>query len=118
MRIRHFCFACGALGVTKTHVHTTAELLCANTRYLRWDEALTERLSQYLLVAFEHLETHELAHLPADVDPPESGKALGLCRGLDARQLFYAAIERIIVPGLSQHGLKAQWAWDNRMTVR
>ena len=82
------------------------------------DEVLVERLSQYLLVAFEHLETHELAHLPADVDPPESGKALGLCRGLDARQLFYAAIERIIVPGLSQHGLKAQWAWDNRTTVR
>lgn len=82
------------------------------------DAELPERLSQYLLVAFEHLERHELAHLPADVDPPEEGKALGLCKGQDARQLFYAAIERIIVPGLSQHGLKAQWAWDNRAIVR
>lgn len=82
------------------------------------DDTLLDRLSEYLLVAFAHLERHELAHLPADVKPPEEGKSLGLCSGLDARKLFYAAIEQIIVPGLSQHGLKAQWAWDNRSQVR
>ena len=82
------------------------------------DDTLVDRLSEYLLVAFAHLERHELAHLPADVVPPAEGKVLGLCNGLDARKLFYAAIEQIIVPGLCQHGLKAQWAWDNRTQLR
>ena len=82
------------------------------------DDTLVDRLSEYLLVAFEHLERHELAHLPADVVPPAEGKVLGLCNGLDARKLFYAAIEQIIVPGLCQHGLNAQWAWDNRTQLR
>jgi hypothetical protein len=82
------------------------------------DADLTSRLSEYLLVAFEHLETHELAHLPESVNPPEHGKSLGLCRGKDARDLFYATIERVIIPGLEQHNLSARWAWDNREQAR
>ena len=31
-----------------------------------------------------------------------------------ARELFYAAVENVIVPGLDSHGLSASWAWENR----
>ena len=62
----------------------------------------------------EHLETHELAHLPIEAQPPKEGVQLGLCSGLDARALFYATIEQVIVPGLTQHGLNAKWAWETR----
>ena len=78
------------------------------------EEELPKRLNQYLQLAFLHLETHELAHLPLEAQPPREGVALGLCSGLDARKLFYATIEQIIIPGLTQHGLDAQWAWETR----
>jgi len=60
-----------------------------------------ERLAieRYLPVALAHLEHHELAHLP-DVDAPASGERLGLCSGREARQLFYATVGQVIVPGL------------------
>jgi hypothetical protein len=78
------------------------------------DSEIKERLKPYLQLAFAHLETHELAHLPIGAQPPKEGTQLGLCSGLDARTLFYATIEQIIIPGLTQHGLDAQWAWDTR----
>lgn len=80
----------------------------------RGDDALKKRLSIYLSVAFAHLEHHELAHLPLSSCPPPEGAALGLCSGADARELFYATIERIIIPGLESHGLSARDAWENR----
>jgi len=78
------------------------------------DEEMKERLKPYIQLAFAHLEKHELAHLPVGVQPPPEGVQLGLCSGLDARELFYATIEQIIIPGLTSHGLDAQWAWDTR----
>ena len=78
------------------------------------DENIRERLNPYLQLAFAHLESHELAHLPIGSQPPKEGTQLGLCSGLDARALFYATIEQIIIPGLTQHGLAAQWAWETR----
>ena len=80
----------------------------------RGDAELPKRLNKYLQLAFLHLETHELTHLPIDAQPPKEGVALGLCSGLDARELFYATIEQIIIPGLTQHGLDARWAWSTR----
>ena len=80
----------------------------------RGDEAMKERLSLYLAVAFAHLEHHELAHLPLNSNPPPEGATLGLCSGSDARELFYATIERIIIPGLESHGLSARQAWKTR----
>jgi hypothetical protein len=78
------------------------------------DVDMRARLNPYLQLAFAHLETHELAHLPIGAQPPKEGAQLGLCSGLDARQLFYATVEQIIIPGLTQHGFAAQWAWDTR----
>jgi hypothetical protein len=82
------------------------------------DSKLLERLDEYLIVAFEHLETHELAHLPLEANPPLEGRALGLCKGTDARELFYATISRIIIPALEQHGFSATMAWNSRHLAR
>jgi hypothetical protein len=56
-------------------------------------------IERYLPVALEHLEHHELSHLP-NVDAPPGGEQLGLCSGRDARQLFFDTVESVIVPGL------------------
>ena len=80
----------------------------------RGDDNLRERLKSYIQLAFAHVEKHELSHLPVEAQPPKEGLQLGLCSGLDARTLFYATIEQIIIPGLSNQGLDAQWAWDTR----
>jgi hypothetical protein len=58
-----------------------------------------QAIERYLPVAFAHLEHHELAHLP-NVDAPPSGEQLGLCSGLEARQLFYDTVDSVIRPGL------------------
>ncbi|MEL6348816.1 MAG: ferritin-like domain-containing protein [Myxococcota bacterium] len=80
---------------------------------LKQHPTLRGRLSRYLRVALAHLEEHELAHLPRTQAPP-GGAALGLCDGADARRLFYATVERIILPGLQQMGLDAFDAWAQR----
>lgn len=80
------------------------------------DDAMKARLSDYLALAFAHLEAHELAHLPPHVFPKE-GAALGLCGGPDARLLLLATIETIIVPGLQARGLDAVGAWARRSSV-
>jgi hypothetical protein len=42
-----------------------------------------------LAVAFAHLEEHELSHPPLESEPPPEGCQYGLCRGRDARRLFF-----------------------------
>jgi len=79
------------------------------------DEQLARRLGVYLRVAFGHLEQHELAHLPLTSVPPPEGNVLGLCRGADARLLFYETVEQVIVPGLDAHGIPATRAWASRV---
>ncbi len=78
---------------------------------------LRARLSDYLIVAFAHLESHEMKHLPLDSNPPPEGAELGLCSGASARKLFYATVEGIIIPGLESHGLAARSAWERRKEV-
>ena len=80
----------------------------------RGGDVLKENLKPYVQLAFAHLEMHELAHLPIAAKPPKEGLQLGLCSGVDARALFYATIKQVIIPGLTAHGLDAQWAWDTR----
>jgi hypothetical protein len=80
------------------------------------EAATKQALSAYLAIAFAHLERHELAHLPADAEPPPDGHEYGLCSGRDARVLFYDTMEQIIVPGLERHGLAAGRAWRERHT--
>lgn len=72
------------------------------------------RLERYLAVALAHLERHELAHLPLASIRRPGGDALGLCSGAEARALFYATVERAIVPGLERLGLGAAAAWERR----
>jgi len=85
---------------------------------LRTDAETRERLGRYLAVAFEHLETHELEHLPLASNPPPEAVALGMCSGRDARKLFYATISDVIVPALEGYGLPARSAWEKRIAVR
>lgn len=82
------------------------------------DDTLPERLGEYLVYAFEHLERHELAHLPLAAQWPPEGAALGLCSGADARVLFYATVEQVIIPGLEGQGLPAKQAWERREQLR
>jgi len=71
-------------------------------------------LERYLPTALAHLEHHELAHLPADSQPPAEGKVYGLCSGRDARVLFYDTVTEVIVPELERRGLRAEAAWRGR----
>jgi hypothetical protein len=74
-------------------------------------------LGEYLRLAFAELEAHELSHLPASFVMPPGGEAFGLCDGAQARELFYATVEQVIVPGLEAHGLPARRAWATRGRV-
>jgi hypothetical protein len=58
-------------------------------------------IERYLPVAFEHLETHELLHLP-NRHAPEGGAAFGLCSGRDARLLLAETVSDVIRPGLAR----------------
>lgn len=78
------------------------------------DAAARMRLSAYLRVALAHLEQHELSHLPIGPGFGPAGAAVGLCSGSDARVLFYATVERVIVPRLDALGLRASLAWSTR----
>lgn len=77
----------------------------------RLGPALRERLGDYLVLAFAHLTEHELAHLPPRPAPSPAAEAIGVCDGPGARQLFFATVEQVIVPGLQAHGLDALAAW-------
>ncbi len=78
------------------------------------DAAARERLGDYLAVAFEHLETHELAHLPITGPLPEGAEDLGMCDGAEARELFHATLRDVIIPRLEALGLPAARAWRTR----
>lgn len=81
------------------------------------DPGARARTEKYLRVAFGHLEQHELAHLPENVEWPEAGKAVGLCSGRGARDLFYETCTEVIVPGLERAGLAAEAAWQERIAA-
>lgn len=76
------------------------------------------RLNRYAAVAFEHVERHELQHLPMNSRPPEEGAELGLCSGEDARTLFYETIRDVVIPGLNKAGLDGATAWKERLRYR
>ncbi len=76
------------------------------------------QLAAYLPVALRHLERHELAHLPDAHAPGAGSNELGLCSGRDARVLFYATVERVILPRLDALGLPARSAWASRHALR
>ncbi|MFO0677940.1 MAG: ferritin-like domain-containing protein [Polyangiaceae bacterium] len=78
------------------------------------DDATRARLERYLAVAFAHVESHELSHLPASFEPPPGGEALGLCSGNEGRSIFFETITDVIVPRLESLGLRAKDAWERR----
>ena len=78
------------------------------------DQASREAVSAYLPIAFEHLERHELAHLPLAARARSGGEVYGLCSGEEARELFYATVEQAVVAGLEALGLPARRAWEER----
>ena len=78
----------------------------------RIDDALRERLGDYLPVALLHLLNYELDHLPVQPRPPsDAAEGYGVCHGKDARTLLYDTIESVIVPELQARGLPGQSAW-------
>lgn len=79
------------------------------------DPEARARLGAYLSLAFAHLESHELAHLPRGATPPPEAAALGLCQGDDARALFFDSVREVIVPALEALGLPASRAWSARV---
>ena len=81
------------------------------------DRDARARLSDYLVVAFDHLERHELAHLSTSKRAPEGGAALGLCSGRDSRRLFYETVVEVIIPRLESLGLRAGAAWRQRRSA-
>jgi hypothetical protein len=83
----------------------------------RADAETMRGLGEYLRLAFAELEAHELAHLPVSARMLPGGEAYGLCDGAQARELFYATVEQVIVPGLEAHGLPARHAWATRARV-
>ncbi len=72
------------------------------------------RLTEYLRVAFHHLETHELAHLPISAPYQKTDKNVGVCDGAAARELFYATVTEVIIARLNALGFDATYAWENR----
>jgi hypothetical protein len=84
----------------------------------RADAQALDGLGEYLRLAFAELEAHELAHLPGGFVMPPGGEVYGLCDGAQARELFYATVEQVIVPGLEAHGLPARRAWATRARAR
>lgn len=62
-------------------------------------------LGRYLVHALDHLEAHELAHIPPHAVPPTGGERFGMCSGADARTLMYRTIEQVILPSLAQSGI-------------
>lgn len=79
-----------------------------------FDAAARSRLGDYLTAAFAHLEAHELRFLPVGPALPDGAAQLGLCHGSEARALFRATVESVIVPRLESHGLPARRAWRGR----
>ncbi|MEC8022911.1 MAG: ferritin-like domain-containing protein [Myxococcota bacterium] len=84
----------------------------------RIDDAMRIRLSDYLISAFQHLEEHELDHLPPTASPSRTAAAVGVCDGNDARRLFFECVETVIVPGLEKRGFDGRRAWDAAKTLR
>jgi hypothetical protein len=94
--------------------HARFGWVLAPTLVARMSADEKRRTGKYLRVAFAHLESHELAHLPLHASPPPEGAALGLCSGGDARALLYATVNEVIVPRLDALGLDASRAWRER----
>lgn len=73
----------------------------------RLTDAERDAVDRYLPVALSHLEAHELSHLPVSAEPPEAGKRYGVCSGRQARSLFEATVNQVILPELRARGLNA-----------
>jgi len=76
------------------------------------DDDMKSRLTDYLVVAFKHVREHELHYLPLGKTPSVQAESVGVCDGVEARQLFFETITDVIIPGLEAHGLGAQKAWE------
>jgi hypothetical protein len=83
----------------------------------RIDEPMRDRLSDYLVTALQHLEEHELAHLPPMAAPSRAAAAVGVCDGNQARRLFFETVETVIIPGLEKRNFRAQAAWAACQTI-
>ncbi len=84
----------------------------------RLDDEARARTNAYLPIALGFLETKMWAAMPLGPVPPEPIRAqleaLGCLDPRDARELFAATVEEVIVPRLVDHGLDARRAWTER----
>jgi hypothetical protein len=78
-----------------------------------------DRTNRYLRTALAYFEEKEMEAMPLAPLPPDEGVradglALGVCQNHEARELFYATMNDVILPGLDAAGLAAAEAWTQR----
>ena len=81
------------------------------------DPGMRKRLDAYLRLAFAHVEQHELRYLSPLSRDDAAGASVGVCDGAQARELFYATVNEVIVPQLARHGFAAHQAWAHRSSA-
>jgi len=74
------------------------------------ESKLKKGLSQYLSVALDALEAHELNHLSPLPPPSKSAAEVGVCDGDLARKIFFHTVNQVILPRLAAHGLEPVFA--------
>jgi hypothetical protein len=76
------------------------------------------RTSAWLRTAFAYFEEKEMHAIPFCPPAPDElvtqGHALGVCENLDARELVYASLREVVIPGLEAAGFAAADAWKHR----
>ncbi len=79
----------------------------------RVDAAMRARLSDYLVDAFEALQSYHARHggNPQSPPPRRVAQSLGLCDGRLQASILRDTVESIIIVGLEQHGLGGANAW-------
>ena len=78
----------------------------------RGGDALRESsspMSNWLLPTSKSMS---LPTCPSQPSPQRRPSALACAQVSMPEPFFYATIEQVIIPGLTAHGLDAQWAWD------
>lgn len=79
----------------------------------RLSDTALERFNAYLAVALEHQVAFEVPKLPIHMGLRPEVAMAGVCDGCEARAIFFATLEQVILPQLDSLGLDATLAWSS-----